>query len=179
VACKLPPINDIIAKIRAEAKATADGAAQRAIEAAKDAIAYGEEKVAKVERNRQAFADLDAAGFTLPESLEWRSGAWADIELGFFPSTKTGNRELREKIKAVRQALDCSLGTPGKSLRDGKKRLIAFVYSPEAYPGLTIEFERKLPRPRKGATAPAGKIRCRIVTTRRIDRQLVCERVEA
>jgi hypothetical protein len=121
------------------------------------------ERIEKVERNRPVWALLDAAGIDM--YLSKHTTCDTDIELGFFPSTKAGSRELADKLRLIRGILECKLGLPSKRVANDKKGHIAFTLSPDAYPGIDICYTRRLP---KGA-------KCKIVTQRSVYRSLVCE----
>jgi hypothetical protein len=124
------------------------------------------EKIAKVERNRPIMALLDAAGFKI-KTYYWDHGADFKVELGFFPSTKSGSRALAENLRTIRQLLDAKLGTLGKELADNgeSKGHVVFTLQPPDFPGMRITYTRRLPRGAK----------CKIVTTRSTYRRLVCD----
>jgi hypothetical protein len=124
------------------------------------------EKIAKVERSRPIMALLDAAGFKIM-TYYWDHGADFKVELGFFPSTKSGSRALADILRTIRQLIDAKLGTPGKELADDgeSKGHVLFTLQPTDFPGMRITYTRRLPRAAK----------CKIVTTRSTYRRLVCE----
>jgi hypothetical protein len=124
------------------------------------------EKVAKVERNRPIMALLDGAGFRI-KAYYWDHGADFKVELGFFPSTKSGSRALAGQLRTIRQLIDVKLGTPGKELADDgeSKGHVLFTLQPPDLPGMRITYTRRLPRGAK----------CKIVTTRSTYRRLICE----
>lgn len=153
----LRPINDIIAKIRAEAERDIVNNAKYLREAA-------ERKIARVETNRRALALLDGAGFDL-DLPEWHSGSNYTLDLGFFPNTRAGHRALAEKVRAVRLALDCRLAPGGKQVDDAKKGTVTFTLDPVDFPGIEVAYTRRLPRSAK----------CKIVRERRTVTTLVCE----
>src|SRR5262245_4263148 len=93
----LRPIQDIIEAIRKEH----EDAAARAIR--------------RVENNRRALADLDAAGVEL-QLGRWDRGEYVDVDLGEMPKSKAGRREFALKLNAIRRALGCALKVTGKSV---------------------------------------------------------------
>lgn len=123
-----------------------------------------DEKIAKVERNRPIMALLDAAGFKI-KTYYWDHGADFKVDLGFFPSSRAGSRELADQLRTIRLLIEEKLGTPGKEIDDDKKGHVLFTLQPPAIPGMHITYSRRLA---KGA-------KCKIVTTRSTYRRLVCE----
>lgn len=154
---ELRPISTIVDEIREKAKKDAETAYRRALE-------YAEERIVMIERNRQAFALLDAAGIDLALP-SWTSGAGTEIDLGFFPSTKAGNRELAAKIRLIRLTLDCQLKQEGKDLADPKRRHVTLTLVPVEFPGIRINYQRKL----------AKNAKCKIVRRKSVYSTLVCE----
>ena len=123
-----------------------------------------DEKIAKLERNRPIMALLDAAGFKV-KTYYWDHGADFKVELGFFPSTGAGSRDLADKLRAIRLLIEEKLGTLAKEIDDEKKGHVLFTLQPPAYPGMRITYSRRLPKGSK----------CKIVTTKSTYRRLVCE----
>jgi len=155
----LRPINDIIAEMRKNHE-----------ESVRNTVEYMNnefrETIARIESNRLAFAMLDAAGIDL-ELPEWKRGASHDIELGYFPSTKAGNRELAGKLNTIRRALESPLQKESQHLEDAKKRLIKIKLAVKDFPGLAVYYIRKLPA--------KGKAKCRLVRERTTTVRLVCD----
>lgn len=165
---ELRPINDIIARVKEEGETSLKRCVERIRKETEDTIA-------RIERNRQVLADLDAAGIEL-HLYEWMRGDSVSIDLGFFPSTKKGNRELASKLRAIRDILGCRLGEPAKDLANARKRHVGFTYHPEAFPGIRVTFQRKLPpTPKRSLTNGKPQPRCRIVTQRSTYKTLVCD----
>ena len=159
---ELKPINEIIAAIQAEAEKDI----QQIVESMRKQTA---DTIRRIELNRQAAALLDAAGFDL--DLPWYvSGAYLTLDLGFFPQNRKGNMALAEKLRLVRNTLGDPLGAPSKGLSSDQKRM-EYSYTPEAWPGLTVKFSRRLPKPK-----PGQQLKCKVVTHRSTYKTLVCER---
>lgn len=121
-------------------------------------------RIKAIENNRRAFAMLDASGFVLDGLYPWNSGAYYNLKLGFFPHTRAGNKALAETVRKVRVALDCRLENKGQAATGDGKRVVIRL-EPMDFPGITVSFERNLP---KGA-------KCRIVRKRSTYSTLVCE----
>lgn len=117
-----------------------------------------------VEMNRQAAAMLDGAGINL-YLPRWMKGHRIEVDLGFFPSTRKGNRALADAVRTVRLALGCRFQDGGKDVADEKKKWVQFTLIPVNYPDVRVHYCRKLPRQAK----------CRIVKQRSVYTTLVCE----
>ena len=154
----LRPISEIVDWVR-------QGALKEAQEMYDNALTRGEEKVRKIETNRQAFALLDAAGYNL-ELSQWHSGSYYHLKLGHFKNTKKDGKKLSEEVRKLRLVLGCRLENAGKTASMDVDGAVEFRLKPKDFPGLTIEFTRPL---KKGAKCKLVRQRGGSYTT------LVCE----
>lgn len=86
-----------------------------------------------------------SSGFCRPTC----SAAYAEIELGIFPSTASGNRRLAEAVRAIRDTLGCRLRVDNKDVADATKRRVCITLRPVDFPTVRILYARKLPKEAK------------------------------
>src|SRR5262245_60967538 len=125
----LRPINDVVKEIWEAAQATAQETLNRLKEEAAAVIKRAEERIQRIEKNRQAIALLHGPGFEAWVS-SWDKGERADLDLGCYPQTKGGNRQLVEKVRTIREDLGCRLESQGKSLAGEKSKNIQYLLRP-------------------------------------------------
>lgn len=79
----------------------------------------------------------------------------------------------REQLPAFRKALGkCQVAT--KSVKDPRKRILEIQLRFADHPDVTVVYEKKMPRRKKGEP---DSIRCKIVRNVRVEHVLVCEKV--
>jgi hypothetical protein len=154
---ELRPMQEIVDKIRQEARAQAESVAKGIVDEA-------EERIGRLESTRRGLAMLDCSGFDL-QLREYQTGASIEVDLGFFPLTRGGNRRLAEQLRRVRIALDCRLAYHGKDDGDPRRGTVRFHFRPVDFPGVTVRYERKIPKGSK----------CKWVTRRSTYRTLICQ----
>lgn len=121
------------------------------------------EQIKAVTKNRPLILKLEEAGYNL-DLYESSKGHQFTIDLGFFPSTKTGNQLLAAAVRNVRSVIGCRLKHVGNNLGDSKKDHIKAVLEAVDYPGVQVSFSRKA---KKG-------LKCKIVTVKSSYKTLVC-----
>src|SRR5262245_16344084 len=152
-ALNLRPLPDIVEDFLKEGREEAERSYKAALDRAQD-------RIKKAESTRLALALLDGEAL----AVTYASTTYAEIELGFFPSTASGNRRLAEAVRGIRDALG-RLRVDNKDVADAKKRRVCVTLRPVDFPTVRVVYTRKLP---KGA-------RCRIVRHRSSYTSLVCE----
>lgn len=123
-------------------------------------MATAAERIEDTRKNLEFVNTLNSNGFDLRFSLwETRYGC----TYGMTP----------EQLVQVRKLLNTSFTFAGKEAasQDARKPAIRVKLTPKNYPGVTLYYEKKLPRPRKGGAKP----KCRLKRVTRHDMVLVCE----
>lgn len=124
--------------------------------------------IAKIETNTLAAALLTEAGFDVPTN-NWESGAYMEVELGHFPTTKAGRKAVNDLILKARRALDSrKLEESGRYVNDSDKDNVKIVVNlkAEEFPGLRLEYS--IPPSR------SKRMKCKVV--KRTVLELVCKK---
>lgn len=151
-------LNEIAVQLEAKAKQEAKSYFLQLREEAKA-------RLKKIKTNQPVIQRLVDAGIIRPNSV-WDHGSSCSIELGFFPQTSKGNRDLAARVGQIRKLVGARLEIVGKSLGNEEKKHVLFRLCPVGHESISIYFARKLPK-------KTGGEKCKIVTRRYMT--LVCE----